>query len=333
MVQYRTPGPIGRLHATDRKGHTGGPGFDWLPPRGGAAPGPLGTLWDKKSNAPPKNAVANITRTRMPPPLRQDDVVVHVVPTPRFGSSTGAVSYKEIMQSPAIANCPVAAILAALAFTSWGRAFIQGMLSETAASVLTDLSGAKTNHFEPPKAPLSSPRYFKVKLKGAWSAPVSDVLYTDDHDSGWSPFYLRDPNDNTIWAAIIEKALAAQLGGYDEKGGGYNVFMDQDITLNTFWELITGAAPDGFAVTSSTPLDKIIAAAKASTSVPAVASSKPNGPDVTIGDKKIVTEFHGYAVMGMHGSKIQLYDAMDLKMTSITANQFRQVFQTMHFRK
>jgi hypothetical protein len=120
------------------------------------------------------------------------------------------------------------------------------MVSETAASTLTDVSGAKTKHFTPPGAPLSSPRYFKVKLKGAWSAPVSDVLYTDDHDSGWSPFYLRDPNDKTIWAGIIEKALAAQLGGYE--GGGYNVFMDQDITLNTFWEMITGAAfpPAGF---------------------------------------------------------------------------------------
>jgi hypothetical protein len=37
--------------------------------------------------------------------------------------------------------------------------------------------------------------------------------------------------------------------------------------------------------------------------------------------------------MGMQGSKIQLYDAMDLKMTSITAEQFQQVFQTIHFRR
>jgi hypothetical protein len=270
----------------------GGPGFDRPLPKGGAVPGPVGTLWDKKSNAPQPDAVANTTQTKMPPPLRGDDVAVHVVPTPLFGSSK-VVSYKEIMQSPAIANCPVAAILAALAFTSWGRTLVQGMVTETAASVLTDASGAKTDHFTPPGAPLSSPRYFKVKLKGAWSAPVSDVLYTDDHDSGWSPFYLRDPNDKTIWAAIIEKALAAQLGGFDLKGGGYNVFMDQDITLNTFWEMITGAAPNGFAVTSSTPLSKITAAAKASTTVPAVAASKANGDEVTIGKVKIVSEFHG----------------------------------------
>ena len=332
MVQYRTPGPAGRLPGIDRDGRMGGPGLDRSPPKGGAVPGPVGTLWDKESTGPSPNEVANATRTKMPPPLRGDDVAVHVVTAPLF-SAKKVVSYKEIMQAPAIANCPVAAILAALAFTSWGRNLIQGMVSETAASALTDVSGAKTNHFTPPGAPLVSSRYFKVKLKGAWSDAVSDVLYTDDHDSGWSPFYMRDPGDNTIWAAIIEKALAAQLGGYDLTGGGYNVFMDNDIKLNTFWELITGAAPNGFDVTAGTPLDKITAAARASTSVPAVASSKATGPEVTIANIKIVTEFHGYAMMGMQGSRIQLYDAMDLKTISVTADQFRQVFQTIHFRK
>ena len=62
---------------------------------------------------------------------------------------------------------------------------------------------------------------------------MSDVLYTDDHDAGWVvPFYMRDPSDQSIWAAIIEKAFAVQLKSYEN-------FDALNITANDFWEKVT----------------------------------------------------------------------------------------------
>ncbi len=61
---------------------------------------------------------------------------------------------------------------------------------------------------------VKSSRYFNVRLPGG-SVEVSDVLYTDDADAGWSLIYMNDPSDKSIWAAIIEKAMAVSLKGYE----------------------------------------------------------------------------------------------------------------------
>jgi hypothetical protein len=45
--------------------------------------------------------------------------------------------------------------------------------------------------------------------------------------------YLRDPSENSIWAAVIEKALAVQLKSYEN-------FDALNITANEFGEKVTG---------------------------------------------------------------------------------------------
>jgi hypothetical protein len=125
----------------------------------------------------------------MPPPTKDPDSKdVHVVTWPLFNSSKKVPAFNEVKQAPGIANCPVASMLAALAFTSVGQTSIQGMVSETADNVLTDLSSVPSGTLSnpPPGTTISSSRYFTVKLPSG-SIDVSDVLYTDDHDSGWSP--------------------------------------------------------------------------------------------------------------------------------------------------
>jgi len=261
-----------------------------------------------------------VKTTTMPLPTKDNDNKdVHEVTWPLF--KKGPV-HTEVQQAPGIANCPVAAILAALAFTSAGRTIIQGMVSETAATVLTDLSslpaGTLTN---PPKGnTVSSSRFFTVKLpRGA--VEVSDVLYTDDHDSGWSPFYMRDPGGQVIWASIIEKALAVQLGSYEN-------FDALNLTANDFWERITGAQPGGIEIKDDTPLSAITGAASAASSVPTIGASKADGKDV-----KVVTPFHGFALLGVRGSQIQLYDPAKAKSISISAADFRHDFQAILFRR
>jgi hypothetical protein len=234
---------------------------------------------------------------------------------------TKGPAYEDVKQAPGIANCPVGAILAALASTPSGGTALQRMISENADNVSTDLSSLPPATLSDPPSgtTISSARYFTVKIAGD-SIDVSDVLYTDDHDSGWSPLYIRDPSDQSIWAAIIEKALAVKLGSCEN-------FDALNISANDFWEKILGTKPGVIEIKADTPLKDITTAAEKSTRLPSIGASKPNGTDV-----KVVTEFHGYAMLGVQGSKIRLYDAAKAKTLLISAADFRHDFQAILFR-
>jgi hypothetical protein len=304
----RVPGPLG------------------VPPSGtgGRFPGPIGTpLWDQKTSKPDQSTLTKVTKkTVMPFPTNEkpaDNKDVHVVDWPLF---TKEPAFTEVKQAPLIANCPVAAILAAMAFTSVGRRDIKAMLSENSGNVLTDLSSLPVGTLSNPPSgtTISSSRSFNVKVDKD-SIDVSDVLYTDDHDAGWSPLYLRDPGDHCIWAAIIEKALAVKLKGYES-------FMTLDISANDFWEKITGVQPGGIEIKADTPLNTIIEKAKASTTVPTIGASKPDSTDV-----EFVSEFHGFSMLGLKGSEIQLYDPAKAKTILISPANFRHDFQAILFRR
>jgi hypothetical protein len=252
----------------------------------------------------------------MPPPANdQATKDVRVVTWPLFNSK-GVPALEEVKQAPNLANCPVAAILAAYAFTAQGRTFITGIVSETAATVVTDLSKLPANTLANPPAggTLTSARYFTVKLPGG-SIEVSDVLYTDDADAGWSLIYLRDPSDKSLWAAVIEKALAVALKSYEN-------FDAKNIAAEEFWRKVTGAKPTVIAVTERTPLGTILEAARNSTRVPTIGASKAE-------KTQHVTEFHGFAMMGLQGQSIRLYDAAKAKKLTVTAEQFRGDFQAI----
>jgi hypothetical protein len=259
------------------------------------------------------------TDTVMPAPLRNttDSIDVHVMPTPLFN---GAATFTQLQQAPGIANCPVTAILAAFAFATSG-AWVKGMVTAKPGEVSTDLSRVPPSRLSnPPQGrTLSSERSFSVKL-GSGAIEVSDVLYTDD-GSDWSPFYLRDPNNESIWGPIIEKALAVQFDGYEN-------FDNQDTPANEFWARITGVSPGGIEIKPTTKLATIIDAARKSLSRPTIGASKPDSADV-----RVVKEFHGYAMLGMRGSKIKLYDAAAAKIIFISPVDFRHDFQAILWRK
>jgi hypothetical protein len=302
----RTPGPLGSLGGS-------------LNGNQGRSPGPVGnTLWDKQTTkAPPPATRPAVKKTVMPAPTNdQDSKDVHVITWALFGSKKSP-TFDEVKQAPGLANCPVAAILAALAFTASGRALLQKMVKETKAATLTDLAGLDKDTLSNPPAgmKLSSSRYFTVALpRGA--VEVSDVLYTDDHSAGWSPLYMRDPHEHSLWAPIIEKALAVQLDN------SYENFDALPLTANDFWEKITGTKPGGFAVDSKTPGDKIMEAARASVRVSSIGASKDSGT-------RFVSEFHGHAMLGLDGSRIRLYDPAKAKTLSLTLAQFQQDFQAI----
>ena len=287
----------------------------------------------------------------MPLPAKDNNPKdVHVVLSPLFDPHKKVPAYTEVKQAENIANCPVAAILAAYASTKVGQPIIQNMLSEISGKVLTDLSGLPAGTLSnPPGATLTSARYFTVTLPGAvrvqlsgtdklpgavqvsgkpdtfdlpgGSIDVSDVLYTNDGDrDSWSLIYLRDPGGQTIWASIIEKALAVRLGSYEN-------FDALNISANDFWNMLTGAQPAVIEIKPNTPLKTITDAVQASVNVPSIGASKDFGA-------KHVAEFHGFAMLGFNKSgKIRLYDAEKATEIPISPENFRDDFKAILSRK
>ena len=95
-----------------------------------------------------------------------------------------------------------------------------------------------------------------------------------------------------------------------------------------------GRGPNGFKVDANTPVKDIISAAQASTRVPTIGASNTEDADV-----EHVKPFHGYAFLGVRGSKIVLFDpAADPTLSEppprkilLTAEQFRQDFQAVFY--
>jgi hypothetical protein len=73
-----------------------------------------------------------------------------------------------------------------------------------------------------------------------------------------------------------------------------------------------------------TPLRTITAAAKAATRIPSIGASKPDDTDV-----KIVSPFHGFAILGLQGPNILLYDPATAKTFLISPADFRHDFQAI----
>jgi hypothetical protein len=289
-----------------------------LPPASGSTSPGARTL----SQIPPNQTQGGTAKvTKMPLPVN-DSVTkdVHAVTFARFASS-GRPAFADVKQSPHIANCPVASILAAHAFTDVGKALIEGLVpAPTSANVVTDLSAlpADTLTNPPPGNKISSSRYFTVVLPGG-RREVSDVVYTDDADSNFSLIYMSDPTGQSIWAAMIEKALAVEIGSYED-------FDALPLSANDWWKKITGVLPGGFAVDATTPLSRITDAAQASTTVPTIGASKDNLP---VND--VVTGFHGYAMMGMKGQQVHLYDPAKTTPLLLSPAQFRGKFKAVLF--
>jgi calpain family cysteine protease len=281
---------------------------------GGRIPGPIGrTLWQKPSTPPAPGAVAKaVKKTKMPRPAKDGQTKnAHEVTWKLFGM--GAPRTGDVKQG-ALANCPIAAILAALAHTASGRKRIQDMVVEHNTRVETDLTGVAGELDSLPKNnTIISNRYFTVTL--GETIEVSDVFYTNDADRNWSLIYMQSPT-NALWPCVIEKAYAVKLNGYEE--------VDDDVkhTANEFWKGLVGSNPKGFAVNDKTDIEKIREAAKAASRVPTIGASKDNATKVTA--------YHGYAVLGIQDSTIELYNPYG-RIEKISLKDFRSNFKAIYW--
>jgi hypothetical protein len=310
-----------------------------LPYKGARFPGPLGTSTGTLGGRIPGplnfqqvevkgGATKKIKTVEMPPPWNNS--TIKRVRSVDWPLSKDAPATEDVKQG-GMANCPVAAILAALAHTPVGRKRLDGMVTEytnaPTKTVLADDTVAKLNEptkddpdYKPQGREVLSNRYFTVSF---WKGEIPDTFYVEysDSDSIDMVFMGSRPNKNRVlWPSVIEKACAFHFGGYDEMGKYKNH------PANEFWELIIGKKPqDVVAIKDSTDLDKIRDLARAAPTVPTIAASKEPG-QTEFGK---VTPDHGYAVLGLKGASIELYNPAEPKTISLSAEEVRRNYQAI----
>lgn len=213
--------------------------------------------------------------------------------------------YDQILQQ-GVPNCYLAATLAAMANTDVGQKQITKMITQKNGAITTICKKFNLN-FVGPEEQLKSNKWFTVAFKDK-SVDVSDVLYHDDLDSSPSLVYMTTPgNDKVLWGAIIEVAYAKLKGGYDNmsasKGTTVNQFLDEFSAVK--WTILNPAKDE----------DEIKKACKSADKRAAFIATKPKDPNSN--DTKILTAFHGYAVLGMSGAKVKLWDPLKGKAQEI----------------
>jgi hypothetical protein len=316
MVQYfggaRVPGPLGLANGTtgiDDPFPVRGPG--------GRIPGPLGF-----GHGDPAKGATKATKTLDMPPSTKSGTIMRARAVEWKLAASGPITTD--VQQGELANCPVAAILAALAHTAAGQKRINELIIEfTPARVTTTLSKqivdtltAKTADdpdYRTQDKQVTSHRYFSVNLFGG--IEVSDVFYVKYSDGNDVDMIYMDSPNQALWPCVIEKAYALRVGGYED--------LDDDSkhTANEFWEALVGKKPGGFKVDAKTDVDTIAAAARKAGTVPTIAASRD--------DAKMVLDHHAFAVLGLKNkTTIELYNPHG-KTETLSLTDFRANFQTV----
>lgn len=137
---------------------------------------------------------------------------INVVSWSLFDTKKKEPRMKDVEQGY-IQNCPLAAIVSALAYTSAGRNLIRNMITETnGANTTTKFVGPGIDG----KKKVKGHRYFTVTFPGQSPIEVSDVFVTDEQ----SPpvlIYMTSPK-KVLWPCVLEKAYAKWKGSYDNLG-------------------------------------------------------------------------------------------------------------------
>jgi len=312
LIKTSLPGPTGSP-----------PGFESAPLRtGGRMPGPLDFhaifLADVAATKAAKTAAA-IPTLAMPTPYGEMTKYARVVKWPLFGESGPRTT--DISQG-GLGDCPLPALLAAMANIASGRKKIVEMITEHKDKVITDLSALKgALSDEQPAGNITSQRYFTVVIGGK-SIDVSDVFFTDVADQGWSLLYMQASDTaSVLWACVIEKACSALLGGYDK--------LNEILTVNAIWKMVLGADPNGFAIGPKTSLDKIKDYASAASKVPTIVASKEDSNLETKSQHKVLHS-HGYAVLKLRGNNVDLYNPWGNALT-LSVAEIKLYFQAMFY--
>jgi hypothetical protein len=214
-----------------------------------------------------------------------------------------APSYDQIRQQN-IGNCYLGATLAAMANTRDGRSQIVKMITPQNGAITTICKEYDSDNKSGPEQRLTSNRWFTVTFKQQ-SVEVSEVLYHTDSDHNPNLMYMTTPNgDRALWGAIVEVAYAKLKGGYDNIGAPrvtVNTFLDEFSAVK--WAILDPAKDKNVAL--------IKKACKNARNRAAFIATKSEGVKI------LPHAWHGYAVLGMSGEKVKLWDPLDVKAVEI----------------
>ena len=118
-----------------------------------------------------------------------------------------------------------------------------------------------------------------------------------------------------LWPPVIEKAYAVLEGSYEK-------LNNRGLTAEKVWKAVMGSDPEILPVTDRTDLSGIRTAAAAAAKVPTIAASRD--------DAKKVTGWHGFAVLGVRDSTIELYDpGLAEETVKLSLTEFRSNFKAI----
>ena len=313
----RFPGPLGTS--------------PWI--LGGRLPGPLGF---KQVDLAQGGATKVHKPLTMPPPPNIINSVIRARTVSwKLGKNGKKMPATGDVQQGALANCPVGAILAALAHTVSGRTRIDNLITEyvgasvettLSANVMTVLSSEKQEGGNPDYTPqvktLLSNRYFAVTLGN--TIEVSDAFYVKEtgQSSGLEDMVYMDSPNQVLWPCVIEKAYAVKLKSYEE-------LDDPKNTVEEFWEVLVGKKPVVIRDGNMTE-QNIRAAAIAASKVPTIGATRDEVPKIDNTGATRVDSDHGYAVLGIQGSSIELYNPWG-KTEKISIKDFSSNFEAIYY--
>jgi calpain family cysteine protease len=123
---------------------------------------------------------------------------------------------------------------------------------------------------------------------------------------------MQSPTE-ALWPCVIEKAYAAKLKSYEE-------LDSEEHTANEFWKVLVGSDPEVVEVKDDTDVSKIHKIADAAPKIPTIGASRDDAHEVE--------PWHGYAVPGVKGDNIKLYNPWADKVT-ISIKTFRKNFKAI----
>jgi len=271
-------------------------------------PGPLGIHLLPKQAA--KAAKAAIKKFQLPG-LEQDvssnlTKNINEMDWPLYMGRSKQPKLKDVKQG-ALLNCPLAAILAALAYTQKGRTHITKMITEHKnVSTETKFKGEGVDG----NTTVKGKRYFTVKFNGGKSIDISSVFYTDEQ-SPPKMIYMKPPTD-VLWPCVIEKAYAKLKGGYNKLGSDPKVYWEDVVGPHRYLNLKKDAAPP---VTDKAVRHQV----RQAKTDPMIAS--------------LEGRYHGYVVKGFKdkgkAKNIVLYDPDDLTDSEFTIVYLRTKEETV----
>lgn len=270
----RTPGPTGLPDKSSPNPHLPGPlgggNSNGLPAVDGSSAVPL------QKATPPKEI------TEPSPVFMHRGLTLKNVVTRLFDGDPRA---EDVIQG-AIGNCPLAAVLVALAHTKPAR--LKSMISEQTLDVVSKDKSDTTFS-------VKTDKLLTVQFRKGNPVEMSRLLY---HNKDNDLFYASASRD-VSWVSFIEKAYAVWRGGNGYNGLNDTTTVNGPPTANKVMEDLVGEYE--FAVPANTSDKDLLAMLADAKKHPTIGASNAQLPE----ESPIVAS-HGYAVMGVAGKTVLL---------------------------